>query len=484
MTKIDTVPFTVSDVQRLLEMQEGHFVDLKAIEVAPAKLTRTICAMANAEGGDVYIGIDDTPRNWRGFRNFEDANGHIQILEQLFPLGNDFQYDFIRHPTEVSVALKIQVSKTRDIKKASDGKVYVRRGAQNLVVETSESLEILRRDKGLSSFESETVKCSVEVVSESPPFCDFLKTVVPSAAPIAWLKKQLLLSDDKPTVAAIVLFSEEPQAAIPKRCGLKLYRYKTSANEGTRETLESTPQTIEGWAYRQIHDAVTAVVERIQSVRVRTSTGIVPAKYPQEAIHEILTNSVIHRDYSIADDIHIRIFDNRIEVASPGFLPGHITVDNILDERFARNPTIVRLLNKFPNPPNKDVGEGLNTAFESMQKMRLKPPVIIQDGGYVIVTLRHESLATPEESILTFLLQNPEIANRDAREICYIPSENKMKRVLQSMVKRGLIEAVHGRSGYSSAYTITQAGREQAASFATENAGNHTLDRSGGSTAS
>jgi ATP-dependent DNA helicase RecG len=82
-------------------------------------------------------------------------------------------------------------------------------------------------------------------------------------------------------------------------------------------------------------------------------------RYPPETLHEIITNAVLHRDYSIADDIHIRVFDNRVEVQSPGRLPAHVTPDNILDERFSRNGTIVRLVNKFPNPPNKDVGEGL-----------------------------------------------------------------------------------------------------------------------------
>ena len=57
-------------------------------------------------------------------------------------------------------------------------------------------------------------------------------------------------------------------------------------------------------------------------------------EYPIETLHEITTNAVLHRDYSVADDIHIRIFDNRIEVESPGRLPGHVTQENILDERF------------------------------------------------------------------------------------------------------------------------------------------------------
>jgi ATP-dependent DNA helicase RecG len=43
-----------------------------------------------------------------------------------------------------------------------------------------------------------------------------------------------------------------------------------------------------------------------------------------------------------------------------------------LNEQSARNPKIVRLINKFPDPPNKDVGDGLNTAFEAMKKLRLR----------------------------------------------------------------------------------------------------------------
>lgn len=73
-------------------------------------------------------------------------------------------------------------------------------------------------------------------------------------------------------------------------------------------------------------------------------------------------------------------------------MPGHVTVANILDERFARNPKIVRILNKFKNPPNKDVGEGLNTAFEAMRKLKLKDPLIEQRENSVVVALRHEQL--------------------------------------------------------------------------------------------
>ena len=76
----------------------------------------------------------------------------------------------------------------------------------------------------------------------------------------------------------------------------------------------------------------------MHNLGVNTPEGLESVKYPITALHEIITNAVLHRDYSVADDIHIRIFDNRVEVASPGTLPAHITAENILNERFARMP--------------------------------------------------------------------------------------------------------------------------------------------------
>jgi ATP-dependent DNA helicase RecG len=114
----------------------------------------------------------------------------------------------------------------------------------------------------------------------------------------------------------------------------------------------------------------------------------------------------------------------------------------------------VRLINKFPDPPNKDVGEGLNTAFSAMRAMKLKDPIVNQDGGYVIVTLKHEPLATPEELILEYLQTHDQIANRQAREICYIGSENKMKVILQRMMRNDLIERVPNTTRYTAAYRL------------------------------
>lgn len=247
------------------------------------------------------------------------------------------------------------------------------------------------------------------------------------------------------------MYEDEPQVVLPK-AAIKIARYKTS-DEPTRATLDGNPITIEGAVVPLIGDAVDQIVEIVEKIPVMKESGLKAIQYPRDAIHEIITNAVIHRDYSINDDVHVRIFDNRIEIFSPGALPAHITVDNILDERFARNQKIVRLANKFPNPPNKDVGEGLNTAFEAMRELQLKDPIVSQTNNGVLVTLKHEKLAEPEQSIINYLRNNSEINNRMARSITYIGSENKVKNIFRKMMDAEIIERIPGRSQAKTGYT-------------------------------
>lgn len=446
---------TPEQLAALLNLTEGHFADLKRKEIKPAKLTRSISAFANADGGELYVGIGEnherTTRFWLGFDDIEDANGHLQVFEELFPLGDGFEYEFLSAPGADGLVLHVYVAKSLAIRNASDGIAYLRRGAQNLPQTTEEQLQRLRRMKGLSSFETETVAADVDEVADSLAVTEFMLEVVPDGQPAAWLRKQRLIINDRPTVAAVLLFSDNPQALLPK-AALKVYRYETDALEGARETLSFDPLTIEGNLYSQIGGAVAKVTEIIEQIQVLREGGLESIQYPPETLHEIITNAVLHRDYALNDDVHVRIFDNRVEVESPGRLPAHVTPENILQERFARNASIVRIINKFPNPPNKDVGEGLNTAFSAMAALRLREPEIRERDNSTLVVIRHEALASPEAQVIAYLDEHPEINNSKAREITKIASEGQMRRVLQGMVAAGEIERVPGKIKGASAY--------------------------------
>lgn len=452
---MDTITLTDEDVARLLARSEGHFLDFKSTAIAPGKLTKSLAAFCNSDGGDLYVGIseDSTGFSWRGFDDPEEANGHLQAFELVSPFGVDLEGHFLRSESLPGLVLHVNANKSRFVRAASDGKVYKRLGAQSILVPEGESLTALRRMKGIESFEDETLAVPVEVVTNSSPIIEYLLEAVPTAEPEIYLRGQYLVHDGKPTVASVLLFAEEPQAALPKRSGIKVYRYKS--NEAERDQLVATPTTIEGHLYSQVYDAVRSTVDMIAEARFLDADGLRVVRYPQEALHEVITNAVLHRDYSVLDDVHIRIYENRVEVQSPGRLPGHITPENILSERLSRNPHLVRHLNRFPDPPNKDVGEGLDTAFASMKKLNLRAPEIVQRENSVLVIIRHESLASPAQQIVEYLDENATIRNSEARDLVGIDSESRMKKILQSLVDANEIEHVPGSAGRGYAYRRT-----------------------------
>jgi ATP-dependent DNA helicase RecG len=442
----------------ILALEEGHFHDLKAIEIRPSKLSESVSAFANASGGEIYVGVREEKqgnvktRVWAGFADIEAANPVLQMLNQVAPLADFISTSFLACEDENGLVLKIEILRNGAITRSTDGIPYIRKGAQKLPVDTEEGLERLRLDKGISSYEDYKVPAGLDTIENSEVTLSFLLAIVPTAEPEPWLRKQRFIVDGNPTVAGVLLFADEPQALLPKRTAIKIFRYKTSEPVPSREHLVFDPLTIEGWAYRLVYAAVAKTQEIIEDLKRLGEAGLLDVQYPAETLHEIITNAVLHRDYSVAADIQIRIFDNRIEVESPGRLAGHVTTENILHTQFARNQRLVRMINKFPNPPNKDVGEGLNTAFDAMRKLRLRDPVIQENANSVTVVIPHQRLASPEDLVMEYLRSHAEIANRQARELCGVRSENSMKTIFKRLEARGLIEQVPDRTRFKAAW--------------------------------
>ncbi|MFD3923561.1 ATP-binding protein [Streptomyces sp. NPDC058595] len=320
----------------------------------------------------------------------------------------------------------------------------------------------LSLSKGARSYEDQPLSdYDVDELTEEEELSYFLENYSLVSTAQKFLRRQRLVNkkNGEATVAAAILYAEEPAAVVPKRCSVKIARYESKDSVPDRKFLKGTPLTIDGPARQLIDRTLKAVSEIIESVPILGTDGeMAPVKYPPEALKEIIVNAVIHRDYNVSDDILISIFDNRVEVRSPGKLPGHMTAENILTDRFARNPSIVRLLNKYPDPPNKDIGEGLDTVLSAMKAAKLKEPQFILEDNAFVVVLAHTPLARPEELILEYLKHNPEISNKIARSLTGIESENRVKNVFYRLKKAGMIEPVPGRSRSRYAWQLTEKG--------------------------
>ncbi|PMQ04233.1 hypothetical protein DyAD56_16215 [Dyella sp. AD56] len=454
-----------AEIEMLLSIQESHFVDLKAAAIAPAKLSRTISAFANTSGGEIYVGIqeedtlDGKRRIWDGFVDQEAANPIFQVIAENGALAGIVRAEFLTADGLTGLVLHLTIFKSREIVFSTEKKAFIRRSAQSLPVSEG-GLERLRYDKGVKSYEDELLNIDTADITNSTTVIDFMLSIVPTGEPDEWLKKQQVIIDNRATVAGILLFSDLPQATLAKRSAVKVLRYQTKT-DAERDFLAFDPITIEGPIYSLIYDCVEKVKEIIEGIEKLGPNGMERIQYPHEALHEILTNAVLHRDYNVAADVQVRIFDNRVEIESPGRLPGHVTLGNIIQTQFARNPKLVRLINKFENPPNKDVGEGLNTAFDAMNKLLLKKPIIVETDTSVTVTLRHESLGSPEQLVMDYLSKNDLITNSIGRDITGISSENTMKSVFYRLRDTGQIVQVK-EAGKKPAWRQVQAAKDDA----------------------
>ena len=194
---------TITTEQRdwIVKYEEGQLGDVMAIEIEPSKMSQKISAFANADGGEMWIGVDEERetkrRSWRGFQRTEDANAHIEILDKVMQLGQGYSFEFLRHQSSASVVLHIEVGKMRQIIYATNGKVYIRRGAHDQPVTDLAMLRQLERNKGIASFETTNVDADPNIIINSITTRTFMRNVIPSAKADEWLKWTAPLALDR-----------------------------------------------------------------------------------------------------------------------------------------------------------------------------------------------------------------------------------------------------------------------------------------------
>jgi ATP-dependent DNA helicase RecG len=224
---------------------------------------------------------------------------------------------------------------------------------------------------------------------------------------------------------------------------------------GTALSDQFLKQDLRGTLPQQLRQAEIFLKDNLRSVvRVIGLTHQTTPEYPLEAVRELLVNAVAHRDYnSQGDNIHLHIFADRLEVHSPGGLPGPINLKNLLQARFSRNAVIAQVLSDLGFVER--LGYGLNRAVTVMRQHGLRAPHFEEVGGSFRVTLYGEpfevkslpdisayqglDLNERQQMALSYLVSHPRITSGMYQELCPDVHAETLRRDFVDLVKRGLL---------------------------------------------
>ncbi|HEX8958960.1 MAG TPA: ATP-binding protein, partial [Solirubrobacterales bacterium] len=244
-------------------------------------------------------------------------------------------------------------------------------------------------DKGQASYEASSSGASLEAI-ETALLASYA-AAVGASDPKRLLRARGLAMDDELTIAGCLLFAESPQAFLPEAF-IRVLRYQgRERGSGARQQLIEDIK-LEGPIPEQLRLA-REQVERLQPSRRALGEGgtfeDVPL-VPRDAWLEGIVNAAVHRSYSmVGDHIRVEIFDDRIEISSPGRFPGLVDLsDPLKTTRFARNPRIARVCADLNL--GQELGEGIRRMFEEMRHAGLTDPVYRQTSGSVELQLLAE----------------------------------------------------------------------------------------------
>jgi len=303
-------------------------------------------------------------------------------------------------------------------------------------------------DATLKDISVSNVKAFLKLARESRDFP--LKAGTDAQTVLSHLR---LLKDGQPTTAAILLFGKEPQRFIYSS------EVKCAHFHGT-QVQKPIPfyQAYKGNLFDLVDQAVNFVLSKInRAVGTRATSNQAPVAYeiPPEVIREAIVNAVAHRDYSVrGDSIRVSMFSNRIEFYSPGRLPGHVTLQNIVDERFSRNEIIVQALSDLGFIER--LGYGIDRMIRLMAGRGLPAPefqetangfkvILYSPAGRFVATQpdakkwRLMHLSPRQEAALAFIAETGRITNRDFQELSPDISPETVRRDLADLVDKGLL---------------------------------------------
>jgi len=379
----------------IINTGETSRVQFKEKITSPDALAAEMVAMSNSRGGMILVGVKDKTGEIVGLSNAELQKYNQQTPSNIGNIATDKVKPNIYVTTEV-VSLDNRGSKRILIIYIREGinkpykdnnlAVWVKQGPdKRRVSDNAEILRLFQSSANLSADEMEVYGTSLDDVNqdkfEQYFKKEFQKTIEEENLNFEQaLKRKKVVRNGKLTLAGLLFFGKEPQNYKPAFCIKAVSFWGTSigGNEyrDSRDIIGTIPDMFyEGIRFFEVN------LKHTQQGQNFNSPGIL--EISKVALEELLQNALLHRDYFKNSPVRLMIFDNRVEIISPGKLPNNLTVEEIkYGNPVIRNNQLVNY--GIHVLPYKGLGSGIKRALESQPDIQFFNDI---DGEQFIVTI-------------------------------------------------------------------------------------------------
>ncbi|MFN2106332.1 MAG: RNA-binding domain-containing protein, partial [Candidatus Promineifilaceae bacterium] len=309
------------------------------------KLAETMVAMANSDGGLIIFGLDEKGRPIQQIWE-EEADGALREAAVLCKPPVPSSWQMVE--TKAGSLIGVNVARSLDLHTLPDGRVLVRSGANNRAL-SGDEIRDLAASRQTAAFETEVVPGARPDDLDAEIIEEYLENREMRSGARVGTTVELLFEigatdrQGNPTTAGILLFGKNPQIFFPQS-GIVFVKFPGSEPRGEDGGIGyGRRDELTGPLARLVARAWNVVFEEMRvGATVNGLEREELTEYPRFAIREALVNAVAHRDYRIEGRrVEIRMYSDRLEILSPGGLPGYMTLDNLVDEHFSRNPRLV-----------------------------------------------------------------------------------------------------------------------------------------------
>ncbi len=435
--------------------KESSILEFKKEIPTKQQIVKTMIGFCNLYGGRLVLGVDDS-RQIVGIPEDDidqiTESLHRSIYESCTPLIIPSIHSQ-RIDEKVILFIDVSSGMTKPYYLTSEGMnkgTYCRIGAQTIKA-TPEMIQDLQwQTRGRAPDEMPVHHAHLDDLDKES-INTFMSNRIQHAREYSYEELlyhySLLIKEHNrsyPTIGGILLFGKDPQKYLTEAFIICTHFKGISG----REALAT--RDITGQLFGQYEKALAFVLSQLNRSFVIKGAGqrSEELEIPEEALREVILNAIIHRNYQTSAPIKISIFDDRIEIFSPGNFPGPILQHQLeMGLTFVRNRIIARVFREAGYI--EKLGSGFLTLFETYRKRGLKSPVIIEGHGFVKCILPRPSANEPkqaqvigrQEMVMQLFYLSDEIRISDVMTHLKI-SRSTASRILNELVKKEKLQRV------------------------------------------